>query len=385
MIRLRAMIGFRAMIWFHATEDADVRSRMFSVVAAAVVSLTIAIPASARAADTFQLTINPTGSFSGQGAVIRGEAACPPGAGPAVVHLTQTVGAVAMEGFADIPVVCDGESHPWAAVGIPSNDVDERGNFLYQNGPATASIFVDYSEGTPGFLEQQVTLIGWSHEGTGPLATSTAARASVRYPTGIAVGDLLLLGCQGKKNSMNWSAPGFATVPAQGTPPVGPAGLRFELLMRWAAGNESGTTLSVTNATGVNGWSCSITAMRGGAGKGLVWYHGGAQANAANRDMVAHDQVDLEGFLITHWFASGDDNNHGQTSHGIMAFGGTAYDTAIGTDHAASMSWHVGTEPECPQGCPPTGEPFVTMRQRSNGPDAYTGATFVFSPIELEP
>jgi hypothetical protein len=27
----------------------------------------------------------------------------------------------------------------------------------------------------------------------------------------------------------------------------------------------------------------------------------------------------------------------------------------------------------------------VTMRQRSNGPDSYAAATFVFSPVEIVP
>ncbi len=357
--------------------------RMFIVVAAAVLSLTLAIPASAGvvAAD---VTINPTGTVSAAGAGVAGTVVCPTetGAIPAVVTVRQAVGAQTIEGTADTELPCDGDLLPWAVL-IRGAPVGDRGISLFREGAATASILAN------GELQVRTITLRptWSHVGTGPLATSSGTRAAVRYPTGIAAGDLLLLGCQGRRNAMNWSAPGYTSVPADTIGPVGPAGLRFELLTRWAAGDESGSTLSVSNVTGVNGWSCAITAMRGGAGKGLVFYFGGATANQARRDMVAHDQVALEGYLITHWFASSDDNNHGSPSHGVLAFGGTAYDTGVGTDHAASMSWHVGIQPECPLGCPPPAgaEPFVTMRQRSNGPDSYAAATFVFSPIELEP
>jgi hypothetical protein len=359
---------------------------------AALLSLSAVAPAGAGAAGVTDLTINPTGSFSASGAIVTGTATCDPevnGMG-AVVSLRQVSGGRTIEGYVDAELVCDGDAQPWGVL-ILGDHVDNQGNSLWQPGPATARIFIEDPLGGPGqSVERVITLERtWSHVGTGPLATSTGTSASVRYPAGIVSGDLLLLGCQGKNNAMNWSAPGFTTVPGPGSQPVGPAGLRFELLTSWAVGGESepGRVLSVTSTTGLNGWSCSITAMRGGWGRGLVWYHGSPTANQPRRDMVAHDQVHLEGYLITHWFASSDDNNHGLTSHGVMAFGGSAYDTTIGTDHAASMSWHVGTQPECPQGCPPPAgaEPFVTMRQRSNGPDAYAAATFVFSPVELVP
>jgi hypothetical protein len=346
---------------------------------AAALSLTAVAPAGAGAAGVTDLTIDPTGSFSASGAIVTGTATCGPevnGMG-AVVSLRQVTGGRTIEGYVDAQLACDGDSQPWGVL-ILGDHVDNQGNSLWQPGPATARIFVEDPLGGPGqSVERTITLErSWSHVGTGPLATSTGTQMSVRYPTGIVSGDLLLLGCQGKNNAMNWSAPGFTTIPGPGSPPVGPAGLRFELLTSWAAGGESepGRVLTVTSTTGLNGWSCSITAMRGGWGRGLVWYHGSPTANQPRRDMVAHDQVHLEGYLITHWFASSDDNNHGLTSHGVMAFGGSAYDTTIGTDHAASMSWHVAGA-----------APSVTMRQRSNGPDSYAAATFVFSPVEIVP
>jgi hypothetical protein len=187
---------------------------------------------------------------------------------------------------------------------------------------------------------------------------------------------------------MNWSAPGYVPL-GDDWPTLGPPGLRFELLWRWATGGESGTVL-VKNTTGVNGWSCVITAMRGGAGSGLVVYHaGGSGVDTPRRAMTAFNQVDLEGYLVTDWFVSRDDNNHGRVSTGgTLAFGGTGYDTTVGTDHAASMSWHVGVTPPCEiNECPPSHPPFewITVRQLANGPDAYVQLSVTFSPIELIP
>jgi hypothetical protein len=356
------------------------KRRAFTVMTAAVLALAALVPTRAVAAGVTDLTIDPTGSFYAEGAFVTGTATCAsaPYGMAAVVRLRQVVGGQTIEGYVDTEVVCDGHAQPWVVL-ILGNKVDGQGNALWQPGPANARIFVEDPAGGPGWFEEQTITLErtWSHVGTGPLATSTGTSTSVRYPSGIRGGDLLLLGCQGKNNSMNWSASGFTTVPGPSSPPVGPAGLRFELLARWAAGDESlpgRDVLTVTNTTGLNGWSCSITAMRGGWGRGLVWYQGNPTANQPRRDMVAPDQVHLEGYLITHWFASSDDNNHGLTSHGVMAFGGSAYDTTIGTDHAASMSWHVAGA-----------APSVTMRQRSNGPDSYAAATFVFSPVEIVP
>jgi hypothetical protein len=233
----------------------------------------------------------------------------------------------------------------------------------------------------------------WTHVGTGPLLTSTALTGWVRYPSGIQANDLLILSCQGKRNAMRWSAPQFERIVVNN---FGPAGLRFMLLTRLATGGESGTTLKVRNTTGINGWSCAITAFRGGVptasptenllnepfdGRGIV-------RSTPPSDRVMRDEEigtsDIAGWLTTHWFVSSDDNAHGQPSHGALAFGGPAYDTTVGTDHAASMTWHVGTTLPCwpPEECsppPPNPYPEITMRQVANGPDAYLVLTAVFA------
>jgi hypothetical protein len=230
---------------------------------------------------------------------------------------------------------------------------------------------------------------GWTHVGSGPLAISKRLTASVRYPAGILAGDLLLLSCQGKRNTMRWSAPGFGSLSSYGDyGPFGPAGLRWVVLSRKATGSESGTALTVRNTTGVNGWSCSITAMRGGtptdANFRRSYFDWGSVHSTRNRVMVNEENWDVEGWLLTHWFVSSDDNNHGAPSHGTLAFGGTAYDTTVGTDHAASMVWHVGATPTCwpPEECPPPEYPYedIKVRQRANAPDSYLAFTVIFSP-----
>jgi hypothetical protein len=233
---------------------------------------------------------------------------------------------------------------------------------------------------------------GWTHVGSGPLATSTRLTASVRYPAGILAGDLLLLSCQGERNAMRWSAPGFGSLSPYGDyGPFGPAGLRWVLLSGKATGGESGTVLTVRNTTGVNGWSCSITAMRGGTPRDanfrLSYFDWGNVQSTPPRDkvMVNSEDWDVEGWLLTHWFVSSDDNDHGAPSHGTLAFGGAAYDTAVGTDHAASMVWHVGATPTCwpPEECPPPPEnPYedIKVLQRANAPDSYLAFTVIFSP-----
>jgi len=236
----------------------------------------------------------------------------------------------------------------------------------------------------------------WSHVGTGPLATSTTLTASVRYPAAISADDLLILSCQGRRNTMRWSAPQFERIVVDN---FGPAGLRFTLLTRLATGGESGATLLVRNTTGVNGWSCAITAFRGGTPTDSptenplnMPFDGGGSvqpASPANRVMREFEigTSDIEGWLTTHWFASADDNVHGQPSHGTLAFGGTAYDTTVGTDHASSMAWHVGTNPPCwpPESCPPPlPNPFseITMLQRANASDSYLTLTVVFAACD---
>ena len=231
----------------------------------------------------------------------------------------------------------------------------------------------------------------WTHVGSGPLATSTGLTASVRYPVGILAGDLLLLGCQGKRNTMRWSAPGFGSLSSFGDlGPFGPAGLRWVLLSGKATGGESGTVVTVRNTTGVNGWSCSITAMRGGtpsdASFRLSYFDWGnvQPTPPSNRLMVNSEDWDVQGWLLTHWFVSSDDNDHRAPSHGTLAFGGFEYDTRVGTDHAASMVWHVGATPTCwpPEECPPPDNPYadITVAQRANAPDSYVAYTVIFSP-----
>jgi hypothetical protein len=232
------------------------------------------------------------------------------------------------------------------------------------------------------------TIAPWTHVATGPLATATGRTAAVRYPAGIAAGDLLLLACQGRNNAMRWSAPGFGSIT---TNDLGPGGLRFALLTTEASGTESGRSVVVANATGLNGWSCSITVFRGGTPSDADFtrpYDGWASEVSvapANRLMASVDDWDVDGWLMTHWFVSRDDNNHGNPSHGTLAFGGPAYDTTVGTDHAASMAWRVGTTPTCwpPEECPPPPEPpfeELTMQQRASGADPYVVLTAIFTP-----
>jgi hypothetical protein len=233
---------------------------------------------------------------------------------------------------------------------------------------------------------------GWSFVGSGPMATSTAKTVAVRYPVGLASGDLLLLSCQGRRNSMQWSAPGYATLTGYDDQwPQGPPGIQFELLWRWSTGTE-GASVTVTNTTGVNGWSCVLSAFRGGIGSGPWW--GTQQASAGGviypqrtRTMIfgAHTPPegpicepwvvncpDYAGYLWVYWFTSADDNNHGNRSEGSLGFGGPAYDTTVGVDHATSMVYHFDYLPGPPH--------YLTMRQRSNGPDSWTSFGVGFPP-----
>ena len=192
--------------------------RRFTVLAVAALSLAVTVPAQAGVVQTAEVTIDPTGTFYSAGAIVTGTAVCSADTHPngiaAVVSLHQTVGGQPLEGFVDTGLTCDGDTQPWGVL-IEGNRVDNRGNSLWQAGSATARIFVDDPAGGPGQLvERTITLERtWSHVGTGPLATSTGTTATVSYPSGIIGGDLLLPGCQGKRNTMNWSASGFTTVP----------------------------------------------------------------------------------------------------------------------------------------------------------------------------
>jgi lysophospholipase L1-like esterase len=216
--------------------------------------------------------------------------------------------------------------------------------------------------------ESQPPPAGWAHVGTGLLASVTTASTNVAYPSGIAAGDLLLLGCQGRNNNMNWSASGFGTLVA----PTGPSGLRFELLSKWATGGESGS-LAVSNATGLNGWSCSITAMRGGIGSGDPVAATPSSQFATTRTMVAPGAATVPaGALVTRWYASSDDNAHGSPSDGVLAYGGTAYHTTTGVHHGASMSYAVQYSAGS--------RGLATMVQDVNYSDPSVGVTVVLQP-----
>jgi hypothetical protein len=231
---------------------------------------------------------------------------------------------------------------------------------------------------------------GWLYVGSGPMATSTARTVAVRTPGGLVAGDLLLLSCQGRRDAMQWSAPGYTSLVSYDDQwPQGPPGLQFELLWRWATAADA-ASVTVTNTTGVNGWSCVISAFRGGLGSGQPWEDGhfsagGVISPSGNRVMyqgAATAEVDqcLPGavcpdrsdYLWVYWFISRDDNNHGGASGATAGFGGTAYDTTMGTDHASSMVYHVGYLPGPPHN--------VTMRQRSHAPDAWTSFSAAFAP-----
>ena len=209
---------------------------------------------------------------------------------------------------------------------------------------------------------------GWVHAGTGALASSTVATAGVPYPAGVANGDLLVLGCQGRNNSMDWFADGFQAMQA----PTGPSGLRLELLYRWAAGTESGN-VSVSNAVPTNGWSCSITALRGGPGSGDPLAIAPTTQIGSNRVMTAPGLASVpSGTLVTRWYASSDDNNHGGQSEGTLGFGGLAYQTLTGVHHASSMSYALTTA---------TGtRGAATMLQNANSADPFIGVSVALRP-----
>lgn len=204
---------------------------------------------------------------------------------------------------------------------------------------------------------------GWTNVGTGALVATTSASLAVSYPAGVAAGDLLLLGCQGRNNAMDWSAAGFSTLQA----PVGPAGLRFELLSSWAAGTESGS-VTIANASPTNGWSCSITAMRGGPGSGDEPALSVVAQIGSNRLMTAPGMASIPaGALVMRWFASSDDNAHGGQSEGTLAFGGISYGTETGVDHASSMSYLV-QDTAGARGA-------ATMTQNANFADPFVGVS----------
>ena len=217
---------------------------------------------------------------------------------------------------------------------------------------------------------------GWTYVGSGPMAASTKATATVGYPAAIEPGDVLLLSCQGRRNSMRWSAPGFESAYSYDDQwPMGPSGLRFELLYRIADGTE-GSTVTARSTTGVNGWSCAVSAFRGGvsSGRPLAGANAGVISPAKQRLMESSTlswAPDIGGHLIVHWFVSSDDNNHGRPTYGTLAYGGTGYDTTLGTDHGVSLVYYLAGS-ELP--------PHLTMQQQSNGPDAYLSYTVALAP-----
>jgi hypothetical protein len=351
--------------------------RTTSLFVGLVLSLCLAGPASAEPPG-LELTIDPIGWVSGDGlATVSGTAACPSGElATADVRVAQEVsGDLSIEGYATIVVEC---GKAWVASGILSNKVDDHGNGLYEPGPADVFISAYASSGVEASARADVALraatdagAGWTYVGSGPLATSPKLTAAVRYPDGILPGDLLFMSCQGKQNSMRWSAPGFAwTVDYDEW--GGPPGLRQAILYRWADGTE-GSTLTVRNTTGVNGWSCVMTAFRGatGPGKGVFPYEWGTQREPARLMQIEAGWIGAD-YLELAWFVSADDNNHGRPSHGTLAFGGAAYDTTAGTDHAVSMAYHV-SDPAVDK---------LTMRQLARGPDWYTAHVIALLPAQ---
>jgi hypothetical protein len=213
----------------------------------------------------------------------------------------------------------------------------------------------------------------WTYIGTGPLVTSTGKTAVVPFPPGMAQNDVALMGCQGRNNDMYWTAGGFS--PTVNTPrqlAYGPGGLRF-LLLASAAFVANPAPVTVTNRTGQGGWSCSITAFSSGMPWGFAIERKAQPGTTAAMKAPELAAITSATELSTHWCTSRDDNNHGRSSHGRVAFGGSAYDTTIGLDHAASMTWHVGPKPSAPE---------VTMRQQSNGPDPWTCVTAVIQAAQ---
>ena len=81
--------------------------------------------------------------------------------------------------------------------------------------------------------------------------------------------------------------------------------------------------------------------------------------------------VATAGALITHWYASSDDNDHGAPSSGeTLAFGGAGYHTVTGVDHGSSMSFRVASAAGS------VGS--ASMTQRLNAADPWTAVTLVF-------
>ena len=235
------------------------------------------------------------------------------------------------------------------------------------NGPVTAPIYLELDAGPPPGGGD------WSHVGTGALVAATGQSVIVPLPQGVEAGDLLMLGCQGRNNSMNWASTGYTTIIG----PSGVAGLRAEVLYKWATGAEP-SAIMVTNSSGTNGWSCSLTALRGGVGSGSPLDAAAASQTGNSATMTSPSVTTAtDGALVTRWYASMDDNNHGTPSAGTLAFGGTGYHTVTGVDHASSMAFLIDT------GAGPTGT--ATMKQNANAADGFVGFTIALKPGAVVP
>lgn len=102
-------------------------------------------PSPARAASV-TVQIDRFGAIGVDGlGIVSGTITCDPDASifGADVHLAQDLGRSEIEGF-EVPefgAPCDGTPHSWA-VGVRSNKVDRRGEYLFRGGPADASIAI---------------------------------------------------------------------------------------------------------------------------------------------------------------------------------------------------------------------------------------------------
>jgi len=121
------------------------KRRPVAVLLASVMALSLAGPAAA-ADPLVEVTIDPTGTLSPEGAIISGTLQCAPGAPPfsIVVDLRQKVGQRVIEEFEDLDFVfvCDGTVHSWVAVMLGSRVEPGTGNSLYKAGPAVVRIGV---------------------------------------------------------------------------------------------------------------------------------------------------------------------------------------------------------------------------------------------------
>ena len=129
--------------------------------------------------------------------------------------------------------------------------------------------------------------------------------------------------------------------------------------------------ITVTNASGTNGWSCSMTALRGGVGSGSPLDVPIASQNGNYATMTSPSVTTAtNGALVTRWYASRTTTPTVQPDpRRTLAFGGTAYHTVTGVDHASSMAYLIDPT------AGPTGT--ATMLQTINAADRFIGFTVV--------